>query len=936
MPGSLWKFPSPRARLGALAAIAALLLPAGVSRSAAQNAPPHPIVPGFERFFTAPGADAAKGGQLLLGELNCVSCHKADAVSSGLVLQRQAPILDGVASRVQRGFLRKFLGDPHAVKPGTVMPDVFAGLPHEEKLLQVEALVHFLASTGALAQERPEPKTIAAGRDLYQKVGCVACHGTRDADGKPGKLFPTSVALPDLKAKYSLHSLIAFLENPQHTRPSGRMPGLLTGKEARAVANYLLQGIPFKTAPPNVTYTYYEGDWDRLPDFAKLQPRATGKASGFDLTLARRPNNFAMKFEGYLRIDRDGDYRFHLTSDDGSKLFLDGKLAVANDGIHPPSTVGGSVKLTKGVHHFVAGVFNAGGGVELNVEVEGPGLGRQNVGRLLWLTAQGNPQEPAAIAKADEDDFPLEPALVVKGREVFASAGCASCHQLNVGGQRLQPRRVPQALAKLGPDAGCLAAAPGKGVPHYALTGVQRAALIAALRVKAGAPAPPAARAAIARTMTAFNCYACHQRDKVGGAEEALNPLFTTAEREMGDEGRLPPPLDGVGAKMNPAYLRKVLGGGSKDRPYMHTRMPAFGDQNVGHLAQAFEAVDTLAPVAKPVFTQTLPRVKAAGRHMVGNALGCIKCHTFAGHKAEGVQGIDMTLMTQRVRRDWFHRYLIDPQKFRPGTRMPTSWPGGVTFLKDVLDGDTLKQVEAVWLYLADGGRALLPPGMKKHSIALVPDKEAIIYRNFIEGAGTRAIAVGYPEKAHLAFDANEGRLAMVWQGAFMDAARHWMDRGAGFEQPLGDNIVHLPKGPAFAVLAKPDEKWPAKSAKEVGYKFGGYRLTPDERPTFLYTYHGVKVEDFPKAVAGKAAPSFQRTLTLTAERPVADLWFRAVVADRIEAVGNGWYRIDGEWRLRIESGAPPQVRLSNGKQELLVPVRFDGKRARIVQELVW
>ena len=41
-----------------------------------------------------------------------------------------------------------------------------------------------------------------------------------------------------------------------------------------------------------------------------------------------------------------------------------------------------------------------------------------------------------------------------------------------------------------------------------------------------------------------------------------------------------------------------------------------------------------------------------------------------------------------------------------------------------------------------------------------VPFEEAIIYRNFIEGAGTRAIGVGYPEKLNLAFDANEMRLA--------------------------------------------------------------------------------------------------------------------------------------------------------------------------------
>ena len=83
---------------------------------------------------------------------------------------------------------------------------------------------------------------VAAGRDLYQQVGCVACHGSRDANGNPDKVTATSVPLGDLKAKYSIAGLAAFLENPLHIRPSGRMPKLLAGKEAHDVANYLLQG----------------------------------------------------------------------------------------------------------------------------------------------------------------------------------------------------------------------------------------------------------------------------------------------------------------------------------------------------------------------------------------------------------------------------------------------------------------------------------------------------------------------------------------------------------------------------------------------------------------------------------------------------------------------------------------------------------------------
>ena len=113
---------------------------------------------------------------------------------------------------------------------------------------------------------------------------------------------------------------------------------------------------------------------------------------------------------------------------------------------------------------------------------------------------------------------------------------------------------------------------------------------------------------------------------------------------------------------------------------------------------------------------------------------------------------------------------------------------------------------------------------MGRKFIPLVPTDEAIIYRNFIEGAGTRAIGVGYPEKVNLAFDANDLRLALIWQGGFIDAAKHWTDRGDGFEGPLGDDVLSLPVGASFAVLGKTDAPWPTGNPKDAGYKFLGYR----------------------------------------------------------------------------------------------------------------
>jgi cytochrome c2 len=888
----------------------------------------HPIIPPFERFYASGNADRAKGGQLLLGELNCTSCH-ADA--QGASQKKTAPVLDQVGSRLKHGYLRKFLSDPHAAKPGTTMPDVLAGMPAQERADTVEALVHLLASTGTPRLERPERKQVATGRDLYHKVGCTACHETRDAAGNIEKILPTSVPLA--KTKYTIASLRGFLENPLAARPSGRMPGLLSAKEAQAVANYLLQDAAPAVAVFNMNYAYYEGSWDKLPDFAALKPVETGKTGDFDVGVARRDQNMALKFEGHLKIGKEGQYKFWLSSDDGSRLWIDDKVVVNNDGIHPTQTVTNSAFLSVGMHKLTVGVFNAGGGVELSLEMQGQGISKQDVSAFVFLTPEGDTSQPTQKKKADDHPVVSEPALADKGSELFVSLGCANCHQLSYRGKLLARNEHPTPLAKLRPAGGCLDSQPKRGLPWFSLSAEQRAQLSLALQPSS----QPAAAAAdsIARTLTALNCYACHDRDKIGGPEEERNKTFTTVQPEMGDEGRIPPSLNGVGAKLKPEYLRKVLDQGAHDRPYMHTRMPRFGDANVGHLVKLFTEVDKLAPAAAVTLTQARAKVKADGRHLVGaQAFGCIKCHTFKGQRAEGVQGIDMTLMPVRLQRDWFVHYLLDPNKFRPGTRMPAAWPKGETLLTSILDGKALHQIEGIWVYLSDGPKAQIPIGMQKQSIPLVPGQEAIIYRNFIEGGGTRAIGVGLPEKVHLAFDANNLRLAMLWQGAFIDAARHWSDRGAGYEPPLGDNILHLPPGVSFAVLPSEDAAWPTKSAKELGMQFKGYRLTKEQRPTFLYSLGESSIEDTPDALVDKNAPGLRRTLML--QGAAEGLYYRAAVADKIESLGEGWYRINGEWKMHVEAAALPRLRAVGGKTELVVPVQWANGKARIVQEYVW
>ena len=894
----------------------------------------HPVIAGFERFYTDPASDAAEGGRLLLGELNCTACHQPDRALRAQLLTRQSPVLTEVGGRVKSQWLRMFLSQPHQTKPGTTMPDVLGHLPSAERREKVEALVHFLAGTAPRppVDQSADRAAVKRGDQLFHEVGCVACHDARK-DKAPA--LATSVPLGDLAAKYSIASLTTFLKNPTHARPAGRMPNLgLKDQELNDIAHYLLQGI---TGTPNFTFEYFEGGGDGLDAYVHRKPKGTGKCFGLDLSVARRANNFALRFTGFLRVIDKAEFTFFLNSDDGSRLTIDGVKVVENDGVHSRAERTGKMILDRSAHQFVVEFFNGGGGAELSLEMETKDLQRGDVTGAIALTADA---EPPQIEK-----FAIDAKLAAQGQQFFGELGCAACHELKRDDKALAstlkaPAFTANKLAKLSFERGCVAEQTGVA-PRFDLSARQRAALRAAFATKYETPTDPkvAQTAVIAHTMTAMNCYACHARDGRGGPEAERNDYFVTTIKEMGDEGRLPPPLNGVGAKLRVEWLREILTKSPKDRPYMLTRMPQFGFGNVQQLVKAFETVDTFEPLTRPTFDEPPYRVKDQGRHLAGGkAFSCIKCHTFGQYKAEGIQSIDMTAMTRRLRPEWFHSYVRDPLAFRPGTRMPSAWPKtGKSFLPAIYGGDSDKQIAAVWTYLLDGDKAAPPYGVGGQPIELKPAGEPIIYRNFIEGAGPRAIAVGYPEGVNLAWDANNLRLALIWKGAFIDASRHWTGRGNGFQPPLGDHVMPFVDGAPLAVLDDAQAEWPKTPAREMDCHFRGYRLDA-RRPTFLFECYGVRVEDAYLPIGEATHRQLRRTLSLVSDRALEKLWYRAAAATRIEPQADGWYLIDDSWKLRVEpaGGSSAIVRDSNGRKELLVPVLWTGGKSQIVQTFDW
>lgn len=129
-----------------------------------------------------------------------------------------------------------------------------------------------------------------------------------------------------------------------------------------------------------VNFEQYQGvNLTKVPDFSLLKPLYKGKAIEIntDETGRKTGENTALVFTGFINIPQDGNYTFSTLSDDGSKLYIDNKQIVDNDGDHGVQERQGSADLTKGKHAVRVEYFNAAGGSFLNCLISGPGIPRQ-------------------------------------------------------------------------------------------------------------------------------------------------------------------------------------------------------------------------------------------------------------------------------------------------------------------------------------------------------------------------------------------------------------------------------------------------------------------------------------------------------------------------------------------------------------------------------
>ena len=634
--------------------------------------------------------------------------------------------------------------------------------------------------------------TAEGGRLLYNELGCVNCHG-----GETGLPMLRGPALATVTQRVRSEWLRKFVANPDATHPGAVMPQVLAKADPQtlvAIEHYLasLKPKPASKGPAKIMHVNGGRGGELFNTLGCVACHAPGK-DFVPPEGAPKASEFTHRSVGF------GDLKAKYSLDSLGAFILD-PLKVRTDGRMP------KIVMERQDAIDIAGYL---------FEFQG---------------SDGRLDKPVVSVDVDK-------ALAIAGRKAVVAAQCAACHDLPKDAAA-KPVALKQAAG------GCLEADHAKG-PRYALSDVQRASLKLFLAKKDEAASP---KLAADLTLQALNCVACHERDGQGGPDAARKPYFQ-GDHNLGDTGRYPPPLTGVGGKLRPEWLAKVLAGENRVRPYLKTKMPQYGAATA-ELGKLLGVADARAVVKFEGGDDT------AGRKLMGTqgGAGCITCHRWGDRPSLGIQGPDLSNLAARLQEGWLREYLINPAAYRPGTLMPSFWPAGKSFNPSILGGDTDKQIASIFKFVESAnGEPEGFPQNRNGEFEIVPKDRPVVQRAFLDGVGVRAILVGFPTGVHLAYDGDKGGPGLAWKGRFFDAYLTWFSRFPTFEKPLGEQVV----------------AWP----KPAG-RFLGYRLDGKGNPTFLNEQGGVKVEEsyegvehgLRRTVTWAPTPDFKPTITHPAE----------------------------------------------------------------------
>ena len=738
-------------------------------------------------------------GRGLFETVGCVKCHN------------KTNSLETVGSKfVSAASLTAFIADPHSIDLHGRMPQLFR--PDTERHLA--GLV-----AGFLFHDRKRSEPFATfpqgdpdrGAKLFASQGCASCHTVTSpaipqAEVLTGPAFGQAIGLP-LRHYWDFDG--------EETAPvRDRVTGKLEQVAGRSAV--FSSDTDRKNAFDFDGKTHIELKHFHRPDTMTISVWVKTTQGGSILTWGRPGGGQRGSRELRMNIGQDGKNSVcygEYNSDGGWKpvIVKPAKINVIDGTWHHLAVV----RTGTSIEHFIDGTAQGSGVTQAG--------GGDYTDRLL-MGALGLQKNPSNFFKGQLDDLSVWDMAL--SAEQIAS--------LAAGGSPMVMATPPdRPIESYDVAAGCLSRQVQQPLPDYQLSESDRTALqrfLQTVHPDRQNPYRTAPLTAHALHIRQFRCTACHE----------LNDQNVQTGVAVDDNGRIirlerPPLLTGAGAKLTTAWLQDVLLERKRNRPWLNLRMPHFGDQ----VRDLPELISSIAGVPKRETGPPADRsLAAAGLAMIGVRRGkvsCITCHDYRGinRRKDGVvPAPDLADAGHTVRREWFDRWMHDPQRLQPGTSMPQLFP-------DVSPAERELRIAQLWSALAYQSQLPLPAGVldqrTEGTRIIVRDTPVIFRMATVTPVGQidRAINVGIPGGLNFTFDAVTCRLRYAWKGDFLDAGPAWNGRGGNPVKAGGTAILSIPSGHTLQI---------GQASDTDALRFLGYRLK-NHMPVFRYALNGAQIE---------------------------------------------------------------------------------------------
>jgi mono/diheme cytochrome c family protein len=568
----------------------------------------------------------------------------------------------------------------------------------EEPLLRGAKVQSNCVSCHLDVQPLKDAPLLAQGQRLFEQVGCTGCHLVKGYEDIP-KIGPS---LRRIGAKVDPNWMVRWIANPHLFRPRTRMPNFAFKEdEAVAIASYLWSNSKQESEK-------WLADHSAAAGFREGDPSLIAQGKELTETIGCKGcHGFA-----------DGEF---------STVLGEGKDVVPN--LHniaakvSPQWIYNWIKNPRGYYP----------------ETRMPNLRlteQEALAITAYLSTLGVKTAPIANLESRLQDT----KNISRGEALVRKYGCFGCHDIpgmekesrigveltTFGGKSLEELFFGNhtdiretwddwTYNKLKTPRTYATERVEQLMPQFDLTDADIKALRVVLagfrdrKIPSRYLADHSSRAAQVvegrRLMHQYNCIGCHEIEGQGGFIRKYYQESPTLA---------PPILNGEGEKVQPPWLFSFLKAPVPIRPWLKLRMPTFGFSD----ADDHKLVDFFTGLSKVQIPYTYiddskvtgETLEAARKLVSKDYFNCFSCHQQGDKKPEGpVEGWapDLTLARQRLNPNWILKWLKDPQKVQPGTKMPSFYPGGPD---DILGGKEDLQIEALRDYLMSIGRGAPAP----------------------------------------------------------------------------------------------------------------------------------------------------------------------------------------------------------------------------------